>query len=460
MTRRVERICGQAAAARGRRGRVVRAPSMRSATGCCASMPSRSASIPPSRCSIAATPPTCMNLVRDELGLSEQARRFPKKATCLAIYSCAVNAQIGARAGARHVVPLVPRVAGRAQAAVRRLCRGQAGAAGARLRRPAALLVEHDGRAGAGRGRRPALRLRPGRRVSGHQRAPGERSCWRSSPTGAASPWSATTPSRSTASARRPCATSWISRARFAPPGRGRHARAELPLDPADPGRRQRGHAPGAGRLQQELFSARALAAEAGARHRRATSRRGRLRGAPRSSRTARPGSPLREQAVLFRTSHHSGQLELELRRRNIPFVKFGGLKFLEAAHVKDVLACCAGPRTRATGSPAFGCSSSCPGSAPAPRAGRWRSSRRRPPTSRRSRRFAPAARRGRALAGAGRAACSALAAASLGRVSSSWSRRFYDPLLEERYDYARARAGRSRPAGRIAAPTARASSS
>ncbi len=50
-------------------------------------------------------------------------------------------------------------------------------------------------------------------------------------------------------------------------------------------------------------------------------------------------GMELREQAVLFRASHHASQLEVELMRRNIPFVKFGGLKFLEAAHVKDVLA-------------------------------------------------------------------------------------------------------------------------
>jgi DNA helicase II / ATP-dependent DNA helicase PcrA len=48
---------------------------------------------------------------------------------------------------------------------------------------------------------------------------------------------------------------------------------------------------------------------------------------------------PLKQQAVLFRASHHSAQLEIELTRRNIPFVKFGGLKFLEAAHIKDVLA-------------------------------------------------------------------------------------------------------------------------
>ncbi|QRM57425.1 ATP-dependent helicase [Sinorhizobium sp. BG8] len=50
-------------------------------------------------------------------------------------------------------------------------------------------------------------------------------------------------------------------------------------------------------------------------------------------------GTPLKQQAVLFRTSHHSGPLEVELTRRNVPFVKFGGLKFLDAAHVKDLLA-------------------------------------------------------------------------------------------------------------------------
>ena len=49
-------------------------------------------------------------------------------------------------------------------------------------------------------------------------------------------------------------------------------------------------------------------------------------------------GVRLKRQAVLFRTGHHSAALELELVRRNIPYVKFGGLKFLEAAHVKDLL--------------------------------------------------------------------------------------------------------------------------
>jgi DNA helicase-2/ATP-dependent DNA helicase PcrA len=50
-------------------------------------------------------------------------------------------------------------------------------------------------------------------------------------------------------------------------------------------------------------------------------------------------GMKLKTQAVLFRAAHHSAALELELARRNIPFVKFGGLRFLDSVHVKDVLA-------------------------------------------------------------------------------------------------------------------------
>ena len=48
---------------------------------------------------------------------------------------------------------------------------------------------------------------------------------------------------------------------------------------------------------------------------------------------------PLKRQAVLFRSASHSDLLEIELGKRRIPFVKYGGLKFLEAAHVKDLLA-------------------------------------------------------------------------------------------------------------------------
>jgi DNA helicase II / ATP-dependent DNA helicase PcrA len=77
-------------------------------------------------------------------------------------------------------------------------------------------------------------------------------------------------------------------------------------------------------------------------------------------------GQLLRHQAVLFRASHHSDRLELELVRHNIPFVKYGGLKFLEAAHVKDLLAVLRwadNPRNRMA---AFRCLQLLPGLGPA----------------------------------------------------------------------------------------------
>jgi DNA helicase-2/ATP-dependent DNA helicase PcrA len=64
-------------------------------------------------------------------------------------------------------------------------------------------------------------------------------------------------------------------------------------------------------------------------------------------------GIALKSQAVLFRSSSHSAQLEIELTRRGIPFVKYGGLKFLEAAHIKDVLGIlrwAENPRSRLSG--------------------------------------------------------------------------------------------------------------
>jgi len=52
-----------------------------------------------------------------------------------------------------------------------------------------------------------------------------------------------------------------------------------------------------------------------------------------------RQGGALEEIAVLFRASFHSFDLEIELTRRGMPFIKVGGFKFMEAAHIKDVLA-------------------------------------------------------------------------------------------------------------------------
>jgi DNA helicase-2/ATP-dependent DNA helicase PcrA len=67
----------------------------------------------------------------------------------------------------------------------------------------------------------------------------------------------------------------------------------------------------------------------------------------------AEGGVALRSQAVLFRSASHSAALEIELTRRGIPFVKYGGLRFLEGAHVKDVLAAlrwAENPRSRIAG--------------------------------------------------------------------------------------------------------------
>ncbi|HSK46943.1 MAG TPA: ATP-dependent helicase, partial [Coriobacteriia bacterium] len=50
-------------------------------------------------------------------------------------------------------------------------------------------------------------------------------------------------------------------------------------------------------------------------------------------------GTLLKHQSVLFRAQHHSMALEMELSRRNVPFRKYGGLRFVEMAHVKDLMA-------------------------------------------------------------------------------------------------------------------------
>jgi len=154
-------------------------------------------------------------------------------------------------------------------------------------------------------------------------------------------------------------------------------------------------------------------------------------------------GLALRDQAVLFRAAHHSDALELELARRRIPFVKFGGLKFLEAAHVKDVLGVLRWAENPADPVAGFRTTQLLPGVGPA---------------------FAR-----RAIDAVVAAAVPSLAAlaalrpppaarerwpgllellAALADPATPWPgqlgrvRRFYDPLLAERYDAAPARSG------------------
>jgi DNA helicase II / ATP-dependent DNA helicase PcrA len=121
------------------------------------------------------------------------------------------------------------------------------------------------------------------------------------------------------------------------PPAR-HHARGELPLDPAVLDAANALIAEGRGSTARSC-ARRGTGAEAalrdGGRRRGAGALRGRAgaRGARARRAAAAPGGALSQP----RTT--ADVLELELVRRNIPYVKYGGLKFLEAAHVKDLLA-------------------------------------------------------------------------------------------------------------------------
>ena len=77
-------------------------------------------------------------------------------------------------------------------------------------------------------------------------------------------------------------------------------------------------------------------------------------------------GLALRRQAVLFRSSPHAAPLEFELLRRRIPFVKYGGLRFFESAHVKDVLAVLRWADNRAAALAAWRAARLVPGMGPA----------------------------------------------------------------------------------------------
>src|SRR5215471_5667928 len=153
-------------------------------------------------------------------------------------------------------------------------------------------------------------------------------------------------------------------------------------------------------------------------------------------------GIALRRQAVLFRTAHHSDLLEIELGRRNIPFFKYGGLRFLEAAHIKDVLAILRWAENPRDGVAAFRVLQLLPGIGPA------------------TARAVLAQLSGEAFAAGALARFSPPPAATLfwpglcrviGRLrdtNTPWQgqiglvRDWYQPLLERLYDYPASRAG------------------
>jgi DNA helicase II / ATP-dependent DNA helicase PcrA len=116
------------------------------------------------------------------------------------------------------------------------------------------------------------------------------------------------------------------------------YTRSQLSVDADDPRCSQQRHRSCEGTLHQKPLDRAHLRSEAATR---LGSRRGDQARfiVERILENRESGTFLKEQAVLFRTSSHCGTLEIELTRRNIPFVKFGGLKFLDAAHIKDMLA-------------------------------------------------------------------------------------------------------------------------
>ena len=278
-----------------------------------------------------------MNLLRHQLGFSQTESRFPTKGTCLSIYSRAVNAEMPLEAVLQGHFPLVRRLGGAAAGAVRSLCGGQAGPVRPRLRRPAAVLgADHQ---------RPALAAHIGERfdhvlVDEYQ----DTNRLQSSILLALKPGGegltvVGDDAQSIYAFRAATVRNILDFPnQFSPPAAiitlDRNYRSTQPILAAANGviglaaerftknlwtERQSAELPGLVSVRDEADQARYVV------ERVLENREG--------------GAELKQQAVLFRTSSHSGPLEIELTRRNIPFVKFGGLKFLDTAHVKDLLA-------------------------------------------------------------------------------------------------------------------------
>ena len=122
------------------------------------------------------------------------------------------------------------------------------------------------------------------------------------------------------------------------PAGKCHHVGPQLPLDTKHPRRGQRRDRPGAERFTKNLWTDRTFGGKPQLVSVRDEADQARFI-VERVLENREARALLKHQAVLFRTSSHSGSLEIELTRRNIPFIKFGGLKFLDTAYVKDMLA-------------------------------------------------------------------------------------------------------------------------
>jgi DNA helicase-2/ATP-dependent DNA helicase PcrA len=439
MTRRVERICGRTLGGGDASGRTITWSGTFHAVGCrLLRLYAEAIGLAPGFTVLDRSDAAdLLNLVRDELRLSEQARRFPKKATCLAIYSYAVNAQSGLEPALKKAFPWCQEW----QAELKRLFAGYVAA----KQQQAVLdyddlLLYWSQMMGA-----PVLaddvggrfdfvlvdeyqdtnalqaRILRGLKLDGRgltvvgddaQSIYGFRAATVRNILdfpGSFEPPAAVVKLEQNYRSTRPILDA-----------------ANAVMDEAREG------------FTKTLFSARrseqkpylAMVADPTAEVDHVVQR-------VLANREA--GTLLREQAVLFRTAHHSGELEIELRRRNVPFVKYGGLRFLELAHVKDLLALlrwAENPRDRIA---AFRLLQLLPGIGPG--------------TARKVlAQLEAAGFRFETLAGFAipRAAAhlwpelvgllQMLATREIWAGQLELARRFYDPLLEERYDFARAR--------------------
>ena len=174
MTRRVERICGQTIGGRGHSDRVVgHLPCRRQpapAALCRADRaPAQLHGARPQRCRRSAQPGA------RRAGPQRAVPALPQEGDLPCDLLLRRQRPARPRPGPSEGVPLVPGVAGRAQGSCSPATSlAKQAQAVARLRRSAALLVGHDAGGSDRERRRPPFRLRPGRRVPGHQRAPGE----------------------------------------------------------------------------------------------------------------------------------------------------------------------------------------------------------------------------------------------------------------------------------------------
>ena len=152
-----------------------------------------------------------MNLIRHEQGLSKTESRFPDQGHLPCDLFPLRQCGEPDRAGAGLVVSMVLRLGGGTEGTVRGLCRGQAAPERARLRRSAAVLGADHERSGCSPPTSAAVSIMCWSTNIRTPTACSPRSCWRSSPRAAASPWSATMRNRSIRSAPRPSATSSTS---------------------------------------------------------------------------------------------------------------------------------------------------------------------------------------------------------------------------------------------------------